>query len=86
MTSSDIIKKIIERRKELKWTQAHLAGLAGLSRRTMVSIEDGAHDIGIRKLERVLNALSMSLSIETERRLPKEGELLEFFREDDDDD
>lgn len=82
MLTDELSALIIARRKARGWTQAHLAALASISRRTMISVEDGKHDIGIRKLERILNAIGMTLTATEQKRRPIEGELHEFFRED----
>ena len=51
-------------RKEKKLTQAQLAGLAGISRKTLGEIETGTVvDVGIRKVERVLEILGLELTV-----------------------
>lgn len=51
-------------RKEKKLTQAQLAGMAGISRKTLGEIESGTVvDVGIRKVERVLDILGLELAV-----------------------
>jgi transcriptional regulator with XRE-family HTH domain len=51
-------------RKEKKLTQAQLAGMAGISRKTLGEIETGTVvDVGIRKVERVLDILGLELTV-----------------------
>ena len=85
MTSQDIIQIIIDGRKQAKLTQLELAQRAGLSRRTIISLEAGEHDIGVRKLERLLNALGMHLTIARQPTRPVESELTATFRDEDED-
>ena len=55
------IKKL---RKEKGWSQAQLAEYAGLDRTTIGAIERNQFtDIGIRKIERILNLLGKSLTV-----------------------
>lgn len=55
------IKKL---RKEKGWSQAQLAEYAGLDRTTIGAIERNQYtDIGIRKIERILNLLGKSLTV-----------------------
>lgn len=55
------IKKL---RKEKGWSQAKLAEYAGLDRTTIGAIERNQYtDIGIRKIERILNLLGKSLTV-----------------------
>ena len=51
-------------RKERKLTQAQLAVMAGISRKTLGEIETGTVvDVGIRKVERVLDILGLELTV-----------------------
>jgi transcriptional regulator with XRE-family HTH domain len=51
-------------RKERKLTQAQLALIAGISRKTLGEIETGTVvDVGIRKVERVLEILGLELTV-----------------------
>lgn len=63
-------------------TQEDLAKRAGISRRTLIMIESGEHDISFRKLERILNTLGMTLTITQENKRPTESQLSEIFRDD----
>ncbi len=56
--------KIRQARKERGLTQAQLAELSGISRKTLGQIESGSvPDIGIRKVARVLEILSLELTV-----------------------
>ena len=83
MRTDEIIAAITKRRKELGLTQEQLAKRAGISRRTMIAIEAGNHDIGIRKLLRLLDSTGLTLSVKEGKNRPTESELSELFKEDD---
>lgn len=60
----DLGTKMRIARKERKLTQAQLAEMVGISRKTLGQIETGTVvDIGIRKVERVLEILGMELTV-----------------------
>jgi transcriptional regulator with XRE-family HTH domain len=56
--------RIRQARKEKKLTQAQLASMAGIARKTLSQIETGTvPDIGIRKVERMLEVLGLELTV-----------------------
>lgn len=60
----DMGTKIRLARKEKRLTQAQLAELAGITRKTISQIETGiVPDIGIRKVERALEVLGLELTV-----------------------
>jgi len=74
--------KIRVARKERNLTQAQLAEMVGISRKTLGQIETGTVvDIGIRKVERVLEILGLELTVRplgappTLEELQRENEL-----------
>lgn len=83
MNAEEIVATIVARRKMLGFTQAQLAHLAGVSRRTIISVEAGRHDIGIRKLLRLLDATGLTLSVKEGGVRPTESDLRSFFNDDD---
>ncbi|MDX3774173.1 helix-turn-helix domain-containing protein [Chromatiaceae bacterium AAb-1] len=57
-------KTIRQTRKQRGWTQQQLAQHAGLDRMTIGALERGLpQDLGIRKVQRVLAALQLSLAV-----------------------
>lgn len=55
---------IRQARREKKLTQAQLADMAGIARKTLSQIETGTvPDIGIRKVERTLEVLGLELTV-----------------------
>lgn len=63
-------------RKEKKLTQAQLAAMVGISRKTLGQIETGTvADIGIRKVERVLELLGLELTVRSAGAPPTLEEL-----------
>ena len=77
--SSDVRKF----RKDNGWSQQQLADMAGLDRTTISALERNKfNDIGIRKVQRVLQVLSHSLAIEPVR-LPNLDDMQRFNREND---
>lgn len=83
MTTDEIISTITQKRRQLGISQAALANLAGISRRTMVAIESGEHDVGIRKLQRILDSLGLTMSVIDGPARPIESELSSLFRDED---
>ncbi len=79
MNALEIIAAIAAQRRALGLTQEEVARRAGLSRRTIVAIEAGTHDIGLRKLLRILDSLGLALSVKSGRRRPTEDELSAMF-------
>ncbi len=60
----DLGIKIRQARKEKGLTQAQLANMSGISRKTLSQIETGtAPDIGIRKVARALEVLGLELTV-----------------------
>ncbi|WP_245546698.1 helix-turn-helix domain-containing protein [Leeia oryzae] len=47
-------------RQQKGWSQVHLAGLAGVSRRMLVNIEAGESNVSIATVDRLANALGVS--------------------------
>ncbi len=54
--------QIDERRRELKMTQEHLAGLAGISRTYLSDIERGLRNLSVMTLVKLANAMDSSAS------------------------
>ncbi|MDY7575469.1 helix-turn-helix transcriptional regulator [Actimicrobium sp. CCI2.3] len=84
MTTEKIITQLITRRRELKITQDELARRAGVNRRTIVAIEAGTSDVGLRRLLRILTAMDMSVTLTLGAGRPTEAELTSIFRDDND--
>lgn len=82
MITADIQKIVQERRKELGLTQAELARRAHLSREMIVRFEGGVHDIGLRKLLRILGSLDLAISVRPSAEPPVLEELDRIFAED----
>jgi transcriptional regulator with XRE-family HTH domain len=60
----DLGIRIRQARKEKGLTQAQLADMAGITRKTLSQIETGTvSDIGIRKVGRTLDVLGLELSV-----------------------
>jgi transcriptional regulator with XRE-family HTH domain len=64
---SDIVKevgfKIIVLREQRGWTQERLASEAGLHRAYIGQIERGEKNIGLKNLEKIANALNVSVRV-----------------------
>lgn len=61
---NNISALILHERKQQGWSQQQLANYTGLNRTTIGSIERGDYsDIGIRKIEKILNLFNKSLTI-----------------------
>ena len=68
-------------RKENGWSQQQLADMVGLDRTTISALERNKfNDIGIRKVQRVLQVLSHSLAIQSVG-LPNLDDMQRFNRE-----
>lgn len=78
MDALEIGLAIRNARKARRVTQAALAQVAGLSRETLIRLEKGTiHDLGFRKLIRVLEAMDLELHIRPAGHLPVLGETME---------
>jgi transcriptional regulator with XRE-family HTH domain len=61
-----ISQTIQKQRKQKGWSQKQLAEICNLDRTTIGALErDDYQDLGIRKVERVLSVLGMTLSCES---------------------
>jgi transcriptional regulator with XRE-family HTH domain len=83
MDNQQLIQTIIDRRKELGHTQAQLAELTQIGRRTIIEFESGNTSISLRRLTRILHALDLTLSVKPGGGRPSESELRELFKDDD---
>ncbi|WP_150303195.1 helix-turn-helix domain-containing protein [Pseudomonas saliphila] len=78
MSVEELGKTIRRLRKERGFTQAELATQVGISRATVSGIENNTVlELGIRKYERLLNALGHTLSVKTQSGRPTLDELKE---------
>ena len=68
MTTLDIGKAIVERRKDLQLTQAELARLAACSKPTVIAAEQGKPTQRTDKLLDILRILGLTLTVTDERR------------------
>ena len=63
---NDVSQTIRQQRKQRGWSQKQLADLCHLDRTTIGALErDDYQDLGIRKVERVLSVLGMTLRCES---------------------
>jgi transcriptional regulator with XRE-family HTH domain len=82
MNVQEVRELIAARRVEIGITQAELARRAMLSREMIVRFENGDHDIGLRRLLRLCDALSLELSLRPGKGRPVLEELRELFKDD----
>ena len=82
MITQQIRQSVAERRASLKMTQAELARRAQVSREMIVRFENGDHDIGLRRLLRICDALGLELLIRPGKGRPVVEELGEIFKDD----
>ena len=77
-------KRIAERRKTLKLSQAELARKAGVSRATLDALENGrAGELGFSKVAKLLAALGLELTLQTaSSQRPTLDELMQEDRDD----
>jgi len=69
---------IQKQRQQQNLSQAALAAAAGVSRLTVNLVENGkAAELGVRKLERLLNVLGLELSVRDHSPTPTLDELIE---------
>lgn len=83
MNADNLIQTIIDRRRELGLSQEELGRRTDISRRTIIAMESGANDIGLRRFLRILQALDLSVAVKPGADRPTESELQDIFREDD---
>lgn len=82
MDTSELANIIVARRKELGWGQKELAAIAQVSRGTVINAENNSTDITWRRLQRILAALNLSISIKPGKGRPTESELEGLFKDD----
>ena len=71
MTLRDIGRAVKDARRRASLTQNQLAVASGLSRLTIIQLENGTlSDLGVRKLERVLSVLDFELALRDASPLP----------------
>lgn len=81
MSLDQLGQQIKALRKERNWSQQQLADMAGLDRTTLGMLERNSYnDIGIRKVQRVLELLDRKLVIGT-NGLPTLDDLLQRAQE-----
>ena len=62
----EVGERVRSQRKQKKWSQQRLAELTGLDRTTIGALERNDYsDIGIRKVQRVLEVLGLTLSVKS---------------------
>lgn len=66
------IGEVVKRaRKERGWSQEHLGTPLGMSRATVSALENGTfNELGIRKVERLLNRLGYTLTVTKLKQRP----------------
>ncbi len=80
MTLQEIGFEIKKLRKEKKWTQEDMEEYSGITKRTISKIENGFIDeVGIRKVETLLDLLGVEFSLRAKKR-PKTLEELQDER------
>jgi len=70
------------RRRELGLTQEQVAARADISRRTLIALEAGEADIGLRRLLRIVMVLGLDLELRPAASRPSEDQLRDIFRDD----
>jgi transcriptional regulator with XRE-family HTH domain len=77
-------KRIAERRKTLKLSQAQLSRKAGVSRATLDALENGrAGELGFSKVTKLLAALGLELTLQmASSQRPTLDELMQEDRDD----
>lgn len=60
----NLINVIKERRKVLNLTQEDLAGIAGVSLRTLKAVESGKGNPSLETILKILNTMGLSLKVE----------------------
>ena len=77
-------KRIAERRKTLKLSQAELSRKAGVSRATVDALENGrTGELGFSKVTKLLAALGLELALQTaSSQRPTLDELMQEDRDD----
>jgi transcriptional regulator with XRE-family HTH domain len=77
MTNIENLAKIIrERRSALKYTQADIAELTGLTDRTIRSMENAQGNTTLQSLLRVLNILGLEIKLQFKHTNNEAGERL----------
>lgn len=83
MTLEELRQSIVNRRKERGHTQEALGKIAHLSREQISRFENGAHDLGVRKLVRLCGALGLEILVRPGQGMPTVDDLDRLFNEED---
>lgn len=67
MLVKDVGKAILDRRKELKITQPHLAELAGVSVNSLYKIERGQSNATLELIEKITAVLGLEVKLEVKK-------------------
>jgi len=69
MLLNDLGKTIKQLRKEKGWSQAQLEAYSGITKRTISKIENGfVEEVGIKKVENILDLLGMEFALRVKGR------------------
>lgn len=83
MSLAELGETIRHLRKEQNLTQAELASRVGISRATLSGVENNTVlELGIRKYEKLLNALGYTLTVKQQSSRPTLDELKENIFDD----
>lgn len=83
MDFESITSLIASRRREIGLTQSEVARRSGVSRRTIIAMENNDTEIGLARLIRILQALDLAITIAPGSGRPTESQLLDIFGDDD---
>jgi transcriptional regulator with XRE-family HTH domain len=82
MNTEELRVVFIEQRKALGLTQASVAQRAQVSREMISHFENGTHDIGLRKLERICSAVDLEILFRAGKGRPVLEDLDALFNDD----
>lgn len=83
MNITEIRTALLNRRKERQLTQEQIGKSAKVSREMVSRFENDAHDIGLRRLLRLCDALDLELIVRPGRGRPTLEDLGDIFKDED---
>lgn len=82
MDAKTLGQTLAKKRVDMGFTQEALANIVQVSRRTIVSLEAGKAEIGLRRLMKIASVLGLELTLVPTSERPTEENLRSIFSED----
>jgi transcriptional regulator with XRE-family HTH domain len=82
MDAKTLGQTLTKKRVDMGFTQEALANIVQVSRRTIINLEAGNAEIGLRRLMKIASVLGLELTLVSASERPTEENLRSIFLED----